>query len=182
MAPVPKAAAAREAFIGDIYSRFFSTVNLVGLRAADVRGVARHQVPRRRQGAVHSSHRGAVRIPADAARAVDDDDGVPEGGGQQPRLLARQHHQAGAVAADQPRSEVQGQAGGRFVLRARRRCAAGRPRLRRRAARLRGARVREHQRGPGRRLARRRRAAQSADARQGEDARRRRTSPARVSG
>ena len=36
-----------------------------------------------------------------------------------------QHHQAGAVAADQPRSQVQGQAGGRLVLRAGRRRASG---------------------------------------------------------
>ena len=44
--------------------------------------------------------------------------GYAEDRRQQPRLLARQHDQAGAVAADQPRSQVQGQAGRRFVLRA----------------------------------------------------------------
>ena len=46
---------------------------------------------------------------------------VAEGRGQQPRLLPGQHHEAGAVAADQPRGQVQGEAGGGLVLRARRR-------------------------------------------------------------
>src|SRR5204862_1054765 len=35
---------------------------------------------------------------------------------QLPQLLARQHHDAGAVAADQPGNEIQGQTGGRLLL------------------------------------------------------------------
>ncbi len=151
----PEGAAAREAFIGSTYSQFFSTVNLVGFvlqmfvvsRVIKFLGVG--------TGVVHSPHGRLVRLPADAAGAVDDHHYLREGGRQQPRLLARQHHQAGAVAADQPRSEVQGQAGGRFLLRPCRRCAAGRPGLRRRSDGARRARVRDDQRGPGRRLARR---------------------------
>ena len=103
------------------------------LPAADVRRLASVQVPRRRAVAVHPSDRRAGRLPDDAARAVVAADGRAEGRRQQPRLLARQHHQAGAVAADQPRGEVQGQAGGGLLLRARRRRAPGRCRLRRRA-------------------------------------------------
>ena len=51
---------------------------------------------------------------------------------EQHRLLDPEHRPAGAVPADQPRSEVQGQAGDRLVLRPDRRHAAGGGGLRRR--------------------------------------------------
>ena len=75
---------------------------------------------------------------------------------QQPRLLARQHDQAGAVAADQPRGEIQGQTGDRLVLRPRRRRSPGRRRLHRRARVAHDPGVRGGQHRLRRRLARRR--------------------------
>ena len=66
----PEMAAARERFIGETYSHLFSTVNLVGLPAADVRRLPRVQVPRRRAVAPGPPDCRPDRLPADAARAL----------------------------------------------------------------------------------------------------------------
>ena len=86
---------------------------------------------------IHPDRR-AHRLPDDDLRAVVRGDPVAEDRRQRPRLLARQHDEAGAVAADEPRSQVQSQAGGRFVLRPRGRRPPGGHRL---CGRIRGALV-----------------------------------------
>ena len=97
----PEGAAARQVFIGETYSRLFSTVNLVGflLQMFVVSRVFKYLG--RGQGALHPpagrDHR--IRTVPDRSVAVADDRG--EGGRQQPRLLAGQHHQAGTLVADQ---------------------------------------------------------------------------------
>ena len=108
--------------------------------AADLRRLARVPLPWRRARAVHPSNRRLDRLRRDASRAVVRIHPLGEDRRQQPGLFAGEYDQAGALAADQPRSEVQGEAGRRFVLPARRRRAPGRHRLFRRAD------VAEHQR------------------------------------
>ena len=141
--PARSAAAARQQFIGATYSSYFSTSTWSGFllqmfvvsRVFKFLGVGTRAVhpPDRRAASATCM---MLRAPSfEAIRCAEDRR-------QQPRLLARQHHQAGAVAADEPRGEVQGQAGGRFLLRARRRRPAGRRRVRGRAGLARCRRVR----------------------------------------
>ena len=126
----------------------------------DVRGVEGVQVSGRRPVAVHPPARGALRLCDAAPFSLRAADGDAEGGGQQHRLFAGQYDEAGVVAADQPRGEVQGQAGGRFILRPVRGCAPGGHRLHRRASAADRAGIRRHQYRARRRLARCRRDAQ----------------------
>ena len=74
-------------------------------------GAAAHRARRLRD------HRGGRRL---RGRALDQD------GRERDRLLDHEHRASAAVAADDARGEVQGQAGDRHVLRARRRPAVGR--------------------------------------------------------
>ena len=104
------------------------------LRPADVRGLARVQVPGRRQVTVRPPFVAHGRLRDDAVLPSLSAMRMAQGRRQQPRLLAWQHEQAGALVADEPRGQVQGQAGGRLVLRPHGRRAAGSAGLRRRAA------------------------------------------------
>ncbi len=131
----PASAAARQQFIGETYSSYFGYVNLIGLllqlfvvsRLFKFLGVGRslfiHPI------VALTSYLMMLRAPSfEAIRMLKIADNAIE-------LLARQHHHAGALAADEPRDEIQGEAGGRFVLRAGGRRPAGGRRVHRRTDR-----------------------------------------------
>src|SRR5262249_38203276 len=148
-----------------------------GPAAADVRRLARVQIPRRRARAVHPSHRRGGRLPDDAGRAVVP--GHPRGqdGRQRHRLFAGQHDQAGAVAADEPAGKVQGKAGGGFLLHACRRRRPGGHGVRGRARRTRDPGLRRAEPRAGGRLARGGGGAQPQPPREGRRPRRRVVKP-----
>ena len=122
--------AAREQFIGTTYSSYFSYVNLIGFllqmfvvsRVFKFLGVGKalfiHPI------VALSGYLMMLRAPSfEAMRWLKIADNSLD-------YSLGQHDQAGVVAADEPRGEIQGQAGGRLLLHARRRRRAGRRRLR----------------------------------------------------
>ena len=147
----------KQAYIGAFSGDYQFWVNVTAFVAAGVRHLAAREVCGARGCAARAAAHRARRLRDHLGRRrllrgpLDQDRRKRDG------LLDHEHRPPAALAADQPRGEVQGEAGDRHLLHALRRRAVGRRRLRRRQrAPPQHPAVRHRQHGAGARVDRRR--------------------------